>query len=240
MKKTLSLITAIVMIVSLVASFGAVNASAATNTVSLYSAYMTYSSHGGNGLAVYVKTTGNASDEAVSIHYRSMGEWNDVDAEYFTTLDDGSKIWKANFGGFTLKYAIKYVANGVEYWDNNNGNDYSTTDVLGDAPIAVNTCYCYYTSRYGDSTVGVTLKNFAYNKNVVVRYTTNNWASYTDVPMAYNSANNDGTENWTASFRTETTYVNAFEYCVYYQVNGQTYWANNFGENYNATYYVYR
>ena len=80
----------------------------------------------------------------------------------------------------------------------------------------------------------------AYDKNVVVRYTTDNWNSYTDTAMSYVSTNSNGTEDWAANIKTYTDDFSGFEFCVYYEVNGQTYWANNFNQNYDHTYYVSR
>lgn len=84
------------------------------------------------------------------------------------------------------------------------------------------------------------MKNYAYEKNVQVRYTQDNWATYTDVPLSYNSTNSDGSELWTVNLNLDDRGTSNFQYCVYYQVNGQTYWANNFGQNYDATYYMYK
>ena len=96
--------------------------------------------------------------------------------------------------------------------------------------------------------INAILQNYAYNKNVFVRYTTDNWATYTDKALSYDSTNADGTENWNTTVTVEEgryynsdiyTAAEGFEYAICYQVNGQTYWANNLGSNYDGTYYLH-
>ena len=83
------------------------------------------------------------------------------------------------------------------------------------------------------------MQNYAYVKDVKVRYTTNNWASYKDVAMKYSSTNQDGTEEWSASLNDYIEDFSGFQYCISYTVNGRTYWANNFGKNYDSSYRIY-
>ena len=239
MKKTkiVAAITAICMLVSVFAAFGCVNASADTANVSLYFAELTFSKYGMSTRDIYVKTDGNSSNQAVTVHYHYyMNSWVDEEAELFTTLSDGSKIWKASIRSYATEYAIKYEANGHTYWDNNNGNNYKQ-DVLGTAPVTVErSWYPYYN---GSNTLRVALQNYAYQKNVFVRYTNDGWNTYTDAPLSYYETNENGTETWTGSVVRTAEDWHDFEYCVCYQVNGQEYWANNFGENYTISHRVY-
>ncbi len=235
-KRTLTFILALSMLLCCVGAFGSVQASAATDRVSMYLCDPYFYENGLTCSDVYVQTKDNASNQQVYVHYFYVPgyEWKDSQATYVTTLSDGSKIWKASIGSYGTEYAIKYVADGVTYWDNNNGNNYKA-QLLGTAPITVNRTgyvYNYYP-------VSVTLQNYAYQKNVVVRYTDDNWATYHDVPLTYSSTNKDGTELWSASLPIDISKLSSFEYCAYYEVNGQTYWANNFGQNYDSNYIMH-
>ena len=246
MKRALTLVMALCMIVSAFAAFGCVNASADSHFVHLYYQDTYGSKYGCTGRYIYVQTDGNAYNQQVTVHYACANAkgWFDEDAEYVTTLSDGSKIWKANvrhYDGseYAAEYAIKYVADGATYWDNNNGNNYYGPETsLGTAPIKVVRPDYYYS--FG-TTIYVNLQNYAYNKNVFIRYTNDNWNSYTDVPMSYDSTRDDGTEYWKGTV--QVTSSDSFKYCVCYQVNGQEYWANNFGKNYSSYFtfhpYVY-
>lgn len=235
-KRSISMLLAITMLFSIFSVLSIFNVSAATDRVSMYSTGVYFSKYGFSIREIYVQTKDNASDQQVYIHYNYMDgeEWKDEQAEYVTTLSDGSKIWKASVLSYNLKYAIKYIADGQEIWDNNNGNDY-TNEEIGVAPVTVRRDGYQYGDTY---TVNVLLQNYAYQKNVVVRYTEDDWATYTDVPMSYVSSKGNNTELWTVDLSLNSSDAEGFEYCVYYQVNGQTYWANNFGQNYDSSYHI--
>ena len=234
LKKSLSFLLALSMLFCFMGAMGSVSASAATDRVSMYSADCYFSRYGVSRRDVYIQTKDNASNQQVYVHYNFVNgqDWQDEQATYFTTLPDGSKIWKASISSYNTEYAIKYVADGQIIWDNNNGNNY-TYESIGTAPITVNRTNYY---PINDFLVRATLQNYAYEKNVVVRYTNDNWATYQDVPLKYMYQNTDGTETWEVFLPFNFDQYKEFEYCVYYQVNGQTYWANNFGQNYDASY----
>ena len=234
--KLASLVLSLVMLLGALSVAGTATASAATDKVSLYSSSVSFSKYGGSTYEVFVKTNDNASNQKVTIHYNYLNtmDWQDAQATYVTTLSDGSKIWRAYFSSFDCKYAIKLEANGQITWDNNNGKNYTGKDVIGTAPVVSERLgYQYNTSNYQ---INAVLQNYAYNKNVFVRYTTNGWQSYQDKALSYSKTNENGTETW-------TTNVNAngsdFQYVICYRVNGREYWANNFGENYNNYYYIH-
>ena len=72
-------------------------------------------------------------------------------------------------------------------------------------------------------------------------YTTYGWKSFNDVALNYEETNSNGTENWGVTIAAGSSYgYNPdFQYCVYYNVNGQTFWANNFDANYDASFRIY-
>lgn len=236
MKKAITLVTVISMLVAMIGAFGVVNANAAETEVNMYSTEVYFSKYGITQRVIYIKTDADSYDQSVTVHYNYLDgeEWRDAEASYFKTLSDGSKLWKAMITSYNTEYAIKYTANGNTYWDNNGGSNY-TTESLGCAPITVN--------RGGpvnsyNHQVYATLQNYAYDKNVTLRYTTDSWRTYSDIQMNYQYTNNNGTEDWAATLPYLAD-INGFEYCVRYEVNGETFWANNFNENYNASYRVY-
>ena len=238
MKRFISLIAAMSIMLSAFCVFGGVSAAAATNNkVKLYSSNLYFCKYGINGTDVYIQTKDNAANQQVYVHYNYLkGQaWKDSKAEYVKTLSDGSKIWKAYITSYNTEYAIKYVANGVTYWDNNNGKNYAE-ERIGAAEITANRAGYPYFPNYQ---ITATLKNLAYQKNVKVRYTANSWKTYKEVSMKYYRTNSDGTELWTASIPDYIKDYSGFQYCISYTVNGRTYWANNFGENYDTSYRVY-
>lgn len=73
------------------------------------------------------------------------------------------------------------------------------------------------------------LRSLAYDKDVRVRYSTDNWATYEEVQGTFNYSFPDSAiESWVVSVPA----TQAFEYAISYKVNGTTYWDNNFGANY--------
>ena len=236
-----AMLLTIAMFISMFCIADATTASAETNKVSLYYSDVTFSHWGSETYEVFVQTKDNANDQEVFVHYYAniASGWRDAEAEYVTTLGDGSKIWKANFSTLGCKYAIKYVADGVTYWDNNNGSDY-TGAKLGTAPVAAKRDF--YSYNHTEYQISAVLQNYAYNKNVFVRYTTDGWNTYNDKALGYSATNSDGTETWTTNInisdiKSYADYDN-FEYAICYQVNGTEYWANYFGSNYGMDYYI--
>ena len=241
-KKITAIVLTVVMLFSLICVAGTVSAGAATSQVSLYSAAPIFQKYGMTTYEVYIQTKVNANNQKVYVHYNYVNyePWRDVEAQYFTTLDDGSKIWKATFTSINTKYCIKYVADGVTYWDNNNGRDYTYGNSIGSAPVFAERIGYQYS--YQSFTVNALLQNYAYHKNVFVRYTTDGWNSCHDFAMSYSSTKEDGTEEWTANLPISAydTYIGNFQYAICYQVNGREYWANNFGANFDGYYYIHK
>lgn len=81
--------------------------------------------------------------------------------------------------------------------------------------------------------VRVLVKNLEYEKIINIRYTEDNWSTFKDVSLNYQSTNTDGSEYWYANLNLDYDRRSDFHYAVYYNVNGKTYWDNNFGINYN-------
>ncbi len=238
--RTAAILLTLAMMIGLFSFAGITSASAATDKVSLYSSSVTFSRVGVNSYEVYIQTRDNAENQEVYVHhfYTDTIGWIDTKAEYVTTLNDGSKIWKANITSLKTQYAIKFVADGREYWDNNNGKDYNGTETIGVAPIAPQSNTSgFISSNY---TINAVLQNYAYHKEVFVRYTNDNWNTCQDLPLSYNSTRADGTELWNTVIRLPygESITDGFEYALCYRVNGNEYWANNFGANYDETFSV--
>lgn len=238
-----SKITAIVLtFVMLLGTFciaGTTSAGAATDRVSLYSSGITFQKYGASSYEVFVKTKDYAYNQKVTVHYNYLDYmgWQDAQATYVTTLSDGSKIWRANFSSYNCKFAIKYEADGQVIWDNNNGRDYTRDDIIGTAPVAAERLGYQY--DYSKFQINAVLQNYAYHKNVFVRYTTNGWQSYQDKALGYVKTNGNGTETWSTTINATGANYNNFQYVICYQVNGTEFWANYFGANYDLGYCIH-
>lgn len=240
--KIASIVLAVIMLLSTFCIMGTASASAVTDKVSLYSSSVYFAKYGFANYEVFVQTKDNGNNQKVYIHYNYLDntEWKDTEAKYYKTLSDGSKIWKASFCSYNCRYAIKLVSNGREYWDNNGGKDYTGDNIIGSAPVASERLGYQSYYLYGGFRVNAILQNYAYHKNVFVRYTTDSWNSYRDQSLSYSATNADGTETWTTNLNFNGVYdAKKFQYAICYKVNGREYWANNFGDNYDGTYYIY-
>lgn len=253
-KKIISLALALIMAVAMFV-VAVPSASAVTNEVSLIYAtsgrdYANFTLCRTTG---YVEVLNIGYAKNVTIHYTFDGvTWQDTAASYLTSTHGNYEAWKftteaRNIGlraAYNCTFAIKYEVNGQTYWDNNNGNNYQSIDgygvskemAFGSGALAVDYASIYRYNNVPDSFAGcIQLKNLGYQKVVKVRYTTDNWATYSEIAAEYNyTAPTNGVEYW--YFDTPVTLTgDEIEYAVSYTVNGQTYWDNNFGSNYIAT-----
>lgn len=230
-KRTLTFVLALSMLLCCVSAFGSVQASANTNQVNMYFYEPIFSKYGLTSANIYIQTKGNAFNQQVYVRYQyhSNQEWNDVQATYLCTFCDGSKLWRASISSYNTQYSIKYVADGQIYWDNNNGNSY-TNEILGDIPLII---------KKDDLKINAISKNNGFQKSIYVRYTEDNWNTYKDIPMIYNSTNEDGTENWSTTLNLDSSKSDSFEYCVYQQINGKTCWAHFCDKNFNIGHSYY-
>lgn len=243
--KLLRKISAVVVTICILFSLAATTNKAAVvkangKTVELYYLDGIGGRYGVSKYTVYVKVNSNAQHKEVFLHYYTQNgsRWEDVAGSYVTTLPDGSEIWKVTpLSAYGTLYAIKFVGDGQVYWDNNNGNNYINKDVLGYANIKLRRIS---KSEYQNKTTinfEAVVKNIAYQKDVGVRYTDDNWASYKNVALKYDRPiEGTNSEVWTGRIEIDSSKTSSFYFCGYYTVNGTTYWDNNFGANYNINY----
>lgn len=241
LNKTIKKITAIALIFAMLLGIqgNKITAKADSSPVNMY--YCDDYIIGWRGFTqfyVYIQIDADsASDKQVYIHYNAEDdEWKDTTASYLTTIDN-KEIWVGCVSGFSIsgEYAIKYVGNGITYWDNNNGNNYTYNDILGAANVKAIRLHYNTPDNYK---VCVAVKNIAYNKKVTVRYTEDNWASYKDVDLNYDyTPDGKDFEYWTTTLNLDENKMDNFYFCIRYEVNGQTYWDNNFGANYGRSFY---
>lgn len=241
-KRSSTIIMAFAMLFSLFGTSNTtVTANAADLPVKMYYCDRVANWRGGTQYTVYIQVAANsAAQKAVYVHYDAgSNQWQDVAATYVTKLNSNTEIWKATVSGFAIgsKYAIKYIGDNTTYWDNNNGNDYLITDILGQANVIVTRLQYQTSSNYK---INAVVKDLAYNKVVTVKYTQDNWATCQEAALSYSSdyINNSNYENWTVTLNLNENKMDSFHYYVTYQVNGQTYIDNNFGANYNTSHYL--
>ena len=234
---------------------------AARSHVALVEARSFYTSHYGIGSvnrSFTIRVKNSAYDKTVAVHHRKKdGSWLDLNAYYYDTAEDGYETWKASIswnsqysGAYTYgeEFAVKYTVNGSTYWDNNNGNNYHMVRHAGVLLGEDTNVRLYHAGKYSYSgkTVlfcAVSVKNIDYDKTVKIIYTTDNWNTTETVDAKYNSMyfpsysspvnspNANGVEHWSYSIEKPGEGHN-FEFAVSYELNGVTYWDNNYGRNF--------
>ncbi|WP_374537653.1 hypothetical protein [Chitinimonas taiwanensis] len=179
------------------------------------------------------------------------GSWVDIPLYYQRAAGGNKEIW---IGGLSAhaspqpgeKFAVRYKVNGVEYWDNNNNQDYRILDqgpLLGRGKQISGSLSV--TAGLNNNKIAnglIHVRNLALNKEVKLVYTTNNWASATVVNASYggtpfsigygshSNPNLNGAETWRVAFEFPANVQG--QYYLEYKVNGQSYYDNNFGANY--------
>ncbi|NPC83605.1 endonuclease, partial [Pyxidicoccus fallax] len=180
------------------------------------------------------------------------GTWVNLPGSYVGPASNGYEVWQVTrqytSWGTTpeatrdLEFVPRIVVGGTSYWDNNWGANYH----LGrnDGPLLKNTNVLVAGSYWRDTghlDVSVDVQNLAYSKSVTVVYTLDNWATQAEAPAQYvpsytygysyiQSPNAKGVERWSAHIPVPTT-GGPLRFYVRYQVNGQTYWDSNFGQD---------
>jgi len=200
-----------------------------------------------------------AFDKTVSIHLKDIdGEWFDIDATYVSPANGNFEVWKVShnvqYATTDLEFVVKYEVAGATYWDNNSGQNYflekNAGVYLGDVTV-LNYGYKSEVYKSRDNayfSIYVALKNLSFDKAVTMVYTTDNWQTtqvlegtfssyWTPVRGFITSPNALGVEMW--HFSKTFSGVDSVEYAISYEVDGQTYWDNNFNQNYTTDFITY-
>lgn len=202
-------------------------------------------------------------------HLMVDGTWQDLPLTYINSIDANTDMWELNYSYISTaptsqalgnQFAIKYVVNGQTYWDNNGGNNYQISGTVGmylqnGINVSVDTNYSYYAAYTPPSNsnfyISVDLRNIAYAKNVSVVYSTDGWKTVQTAPLSFPNyliigeetslpnPNPFGIERWTGSITVTPSTQQFIQFAVSYTVNGQTYWDNNFGKNYQLQVHQY-
>ncbi|MNC31347.1 putative phosphatase regulatory subunit [compost metagenome] len=207
----------------------------------------------------YVGFTGNIEVanlgpvKNVTVHYTTDNtNWYDTSAHYVGPTDGTHEKW--SFGISTngsttdhselkdlsfIKFAIKYEVNNQTYWDDNGSANYynepnsqvPVESVILGTPNVLNASSSLLAGTFSGN---IYVKNLNPTKTVKVVYTTDNWATTNEGAATFNGFyNNFNTvERWSYSFNVPGA-ANV-KYAISYTTGGQTYWDNNYGNNYEA------
>lgn len=208
---------------------------------------------GATSLQGYVEVQNLAYAKKVVLHYTTDNlVWKDLEAVYDGATSPGFEKWAfqtpakiyeyQGYDDFT--FAIKYVVNGQTYWDNNGGKNYKaqTGSMIHVYPAALgkNAIVPDSADFIGSSSIfniSACLKNLAYAKKVEVIYSWDNFKSTSAIaPLNYvlNFPNGNNVEYWSVGQLPIEASAQVLTYYLRYTVAGQTYYDNNFGQNYTV------
>jgi hypothetical protein len=159
----------------------------------------------------------------------------DREAAFQESLPDGRELWKLTTGDEVLEFVVKYGVLGTTFFDNNGGANYTQPPVfdefdalLGRVPQVV-----LGTSGFADAThisVLAAVKNLAFVKQVGIVFTTNHWATSGVAFGHFDHPLKSGNEVW--QVEAVVGAATQVDFAIFYRVNGQEFWDNNFWRNY--------
>lgn len=174
--------------------------------------------------------------KTVSLYYTYENDlWLSIQAKWIAEKNASLEIWKfktpETLQFHSCAFAIQLLSNGTEYWDNHCGANYhlkwySPTKILNHCAVFLDK-FCQDSGNlYGN----IILKNLAYEKRVLVRYTYNMWRTWEESSCVFSNTIPGNNENWT--FLIPLKKDTNVRFKVIYNVNNQTYMDDNFGQDY--------
>jgi hypothetical protein len=204
-------------------------------------------------LHVWVKVKNLAYAKDVQIHYRGQND---------TLWQDRPLAWKGSFGNYdvfaleptpdfgatpSVEFAIKFVAGGVTYWDNNNLANYSLAppaSALTGGNVTLNFANLVFGGTPGSSYVTgiageILVNNVSSHKIVGIRHSSAGWTSSVDIDATFSQSVGGGSlERWIFGQDLSPEAFGRGEFAVYCQngETGQYFWDDNFSQNYDMRY----
>ncbi len=186
------------------------------------------------------------------------GTWSFTPCSYSHSVPGNLEIWTL-FNALPIdQFDVEYQALGNIYWDNNADYNYSLDPILaatvfegaigsaviGPAVLAGVPAVLTQAGQVpgvdsnGNLHVGVLVQNIAYEKQVGIVYTTNNWTTFQNTFGTFlqtltpaSTPHQLNAESWEIVAAVGVGATGQF--AVFYNVGGATYWDNNFGLNYS-------
>lgn len=162
--------------------------------------------------------------------------WTDHFASFQESLPDGRELWKVTTSDELVEFAANLGAQGSTFWDNNAGANYRQPQVFDefDAELGRVPAIVLGAKSFSDAThahIVAAVKNLGFVKQVGVVYTTNGWVSANVVSCFFDRTLKSGNEVWNATFSVGS--AAQVDFALFYRVNGQEFWDNNFSRNYS-------
>lgn len=192
----------------------------------------------------------------VNVHHNTTHAWKDSPCEYKHSLHDNYEQWEfgitifAAIGPYTgskqTLFALKFetLQPYDQFWDDNHGRGY-LVGVSGRSSgwelpdIALGNPLMLMEASLNDNRFRgrLAVKNLAYEKNIYLRYTTDDWQTYSETSAGYLYGYNPNDiqvhegEVWEFDTAIASS-VSRVGFAVRYEFDDQVYWDNNLRSDY--------
>jgi hypothetical protein len=174
------------------------------------------------------------------------GSWNFHPLTFSSSVPGNGEIWTTQLGGATIdQFVVQYVVLGETFWDNNSGFNYLLDTVAAGKRDGTNTValapnvlsFGRGGVDAGNLKIDVLVRNLAFFKRVGIVFTADNWATvhsalgtFKETFPPLNAPNQPNAESWHVSVPVGAA---TGQFAIFCDVNGSTFWDNNFGANYS-------
>lgn len=174
------------------------------------------------------------------------GSWNFHPLTFSSSVPGNGEIWTTQLGSPAIdQFVVQYVVLGETFWDNNSGFNYlldthaaGQRDGVGSVVLGTNVMsFGRGGVDGGNLKVDVLVRNLAFSKQVGIVFSADNWAtvhtalgSFKETFPPLNAPNQPNAESWHVSVPVGGA---KGQYAIFCDVNGSTFWDNNFGANYS-------
>ncbi len=174
-----------------------------------------------------------AYEKSVSI-WTNHAAWAAIPAEFEESLPGKLEKWIAPASEAQHDFAVKYFVDGKEFWDNNNSLNYKAPQVMGGFSVITGKEFpiVHGASSLINSKLRVhaAVQNLGDQKEVGLIYSTDKWETFKTLKADYSWTMQSGIEVWLVEQSLSTD--SDVEFALFYKVNDQQYWDNNFSHNY--------
>ncbi len=188
------------------------------------------------------------------------GEWHTLPATYHSSPDNDKEYWRAKITIHStadkslpgnIEFALRYQVQGKEYWDNNNGLNYSSQ---ADSGIQVASTHPVLNIGFENSLndeqknvhITVSVNQSVHAESVTVHWTTDNWKSIHETSCHFNrhywdeksrsnarNPNQYGSQIWNGLLKIDDAY--RLQYIISCECSDQVLWDNNYGKKYSLS-----
>ncbi len=185
------------------------------------------------------------------------GAWQTLAARFHSKQGESQELWFVEFKQTqtakkplpgTIQFGLRYRVNNEEFWDNNNGWNYTSeadsgVKLAGNNPVMAIGFADRLTDAQKSIPVTVAADQSLAVEKVIIHWTTDNWLHTFKTPCFFKkdhwqktagsaaaNPNPFGIQIWTGRVK----FGDAFrvQYCIACEGKGQTLWDNNGGHNY--------